>query len=84
MIRTMRIGDIELLTISEAARRLERERSTLARQAKKGVLRAIMAGGIYFVDTEELERYRREHLGKHGTASPLHPGTGGRPRNKTP
>lgn len=62
----MKIGDTEVLTISQAAQRLGLDRTTLVRQAKKGKLRATMTGAFYLVTVEEVERYRRENLGKPG------------------
>lgn len=65
-IADMKIGDTEVLTISQAARRLGLDRTTLVRQAKKGKLRATLTGAVYLVTVEEVERYRRENLGKPG------------------
>ncbi len=65
----MKIGDTEVLTISQAAERLGLDRTTLVRQAKKGKLRATLTGAVYLVTVEEIERYRRENLGKPGRKS---------------
>ncbi len=65
--------DEELLTVTQAAERLGLHRDTLLRQIAKGVLHARRLGSIWVVTGAEVERYRREHLGKHGFASPDHP-----------
>jgi hypothetical protein len=61
----------------------------LRRQAIKGVLRAVKIGtgqhGVWLVHEDEVERYRREHLGQRtGFHDPRHPLYGkqgpGRPR----
>ena len=54
------------MTIAEAAERLGLDPSTLRRQAEKGVLRASRLGPIWVVTPREVERYRREHLGRIG------------------
>jgi excisionase family DNA binding protein len=63
----------ETLTVTQAARRLGLHRDTLLRQITRGVLRANRLGSIWVVTGAEVERYRREHRGKHGFASPDHP-----------
>ncbi len=68
--------DEELLTVTQAAERLGLHRDTLLRQMAKGVLHARRLGSIWVVTGAEVERYRREHLGKHGFASPDHPSHG--------
>jgi len=65
--------DREMLTVTQAAGRLGLHRDTLLRQIAKGVLHAIRLGSIWVVTGAEVERYRREHRGKHGFASPDHP-----------
>lgn len=67
---SMRIGDVEVLTLQEAARRLEMNSTTLTRQAQRGVLLAVRFGREWAVTADEVERYRREHKGKRGQASP--------------
>ena len=62
----MKIGDKEVVTLRRAADALGISRKTLVAQAKKGVLRATLEGSVYLVDIEEVERYRRENLGKRG------------------
>jgi len=58
-------GD-RLLSITEAAAILGISRETLQRQARKGVLRAERVSAGWIVTDREVERYRREHLGKVG------------------
>ena len=69
----MKIGDVEVLTISEAAARLELDRTTLFRQIKAGALKAEKTGAVWLIDAREVERYREDHKGKHGYASPSYP-----------
>jgi excisionase family DNA binding protein len=73
----------QVLTLAQAAELLGVTRATLAQQAKKGVLRATLAGSVYLVTAKEVERYRREIRGKTGFAAASHPlhgkrGGGGR------
>jgi predicted site-specific integrase-resolvase len=62
----MRVGDAEVLTLKEAGERIGISHITLRLQAKKGVLHATLAGHQWMVTADEVERYRREHLGKRG------------------
>ncbi len=62
----MKIGDIEVLSLPEAATELGVSHATLRWQVKKGVLKAEKIGQSYGVAREEVERYRAEHLGKRG------------------
>jgi len=83
----MRIGDVEVLTVNEAAERLALSPTTLRHQIANGVFNAMRLGGRYVVTIEEVERYNEERKGKHGFANPAHPlygkrGGGGR-RKKT-
>ncbi len=55
-----------LLSLSQAAKSLGLSPETLRRQARRGVLRAPKIGYSYIVNGDEVERYRREHLGKMG------------------
>ncbi len=55
-----------MLTLKEAAMRVGISHITLRLQAKKGVLRATLAGHQWMVTADEVERYRAEHLGKRG------------------
>lgn len=74
----MKIGDIEVLTISEAAERLSLDRTTLFRQIQAGVMVAEKTGSVWLIEAEEVERYREQHKGRHGFASPRHTGRHGR------
>ncbi len=58
-----------LLTLADAALRLGVAASTLRHQAQAGRLRARLVGKTYVVTPGEVERYRREHLGKPGRPS---------------
>ena len=57
------------LTLTEAAEELELSASTLRHQVHAGRLRARLVGKTYVVSPREIERYRREHLGKPGRPS---------------
>jgi excisionase family DNA binding protein len=69
----MKIGDVEVLTISEVAERLALDRTTIFRQIKSGAIKAEKSGAVWLVDAREVERYRTDHKGKHGKASPDYP-----------
>lgn len=58
-----------MLTLSEAAAQLGVSASTLRHQAQSGRLRARLVGKTYVVTPREVERYRREHLGRAGRPS---------------
>ena len=58
-----------MLTLTEAAARLGLAASTLRHQVQAGRLRARLVGKTYVVTAREVERYRREHLGKPGRPS---------------
>ncbi|MGI8546824.1 MAG: helix-turn-helix domain-containing protein [Gemmatimonadaceae bacterium] len=85
----MQIGDEEVLSLKQAAERLNLSPVTLSEQARKGVLKATMIGRSYAVTASEVERYRQEHLGQRtGFQNPTHPfhgkrGGGGRRRKGT-
>jgi excisionase family DNA binding protein len=55
-----------VLTLTEAADQLGLAASTLRHQVQAGHLRARLVGKTYVVTPREVERYRREHLGKPG------------------
>ena len=57
------------LTLSEAAEELGLSATTLRHQVHAGRLRARLVGKTYVVTPGELDRYRREHLGKPGRPS---------------
>jgi excisionase family DNA binding protein len=58
-----------VLTLIEAADELGLAASTLRHQVQAGRLRARLVGKTYVVSPREVERYRREHLGKLGRPS---------------
>jgi excisionase family DNA binding protein len=58
-----------VLTLTEAAARLGLAASTLRHQARAGRLRATLFGKTYVVSEREVERYRREQLGRPGRPS---------------
>jgi hypothetical protein len=58
-------GD-KLIGITEAAARLGITANGLRQQADSGVLRAVLIGRSWVTTEREVERYRREHLGKVG------------------
>jgi excisionase family DNA binding protein len=74
----MKIGDVEVLSLSKAAERAKLSTSTLRTQIKAGVIPAIKEGVHYYIEAGELEKYINEHKGKHGYASPNHTGRRGR------
>jgi excisionase family DNA binding protein len=55
-----------VLTLTEAADQLGVAATTLRHQVQAGRLRARLVGKTYVVTPAEVERYRREHLGKPG------------------
>ncbi len=58
-----------MLTLTEAADQLGLAASTLRHQVQAGRLRARLVGKTYVVTAGDVERYRREHLGKPGRPS---------------
>jgi excisionase family DNA binding protein len=84
----VKIGDVEVFSVTEAAERIGIAPGTLRVQIHNGAVKAEKIGGRYLVTAEEVERYRSENKGKHGVANPNHPyygrrGGGGR-RKRTP
>jgi excisionase family DNA binding protein len=67
------------MTSKELAARLGITPSGVLMQIHRGVLTAEKIGRDWVITDEEADRYQREQAGKRGTASPRHPGTGGRP-----
>ena len=55
-----------MLTLNEAADRLELAASSLRHQIRNGKLRARKVGPVWTVTEREVERYERESLGKVG------------------
>lgn len=62
----VKIGDVEVMTLAEAAQRTGLSPGTLVIQARKGVLRAQKIGKTYLVTVEDLDQYMRDHAGKPG------------------
>lgn len=58
------------LTVTEAAASLGVARSTLLHQIKNGAIKATKVGPIWTITEREVERYRRESLGKRGRSVP--------------
>jgi excisionase family DNA binding protein len=55
-----------MLTLKEAAAELGVDPATLRQQIKAGALRGKRFGPVWTITRAELERYRREHLGRFG------------------
>lgn len=55
-----------MLTLAEAAARLGVAASSLRHQVHNGKLRARLVGKTWIVTDGEIERYRRDSLGKPG------------------
>lgn len=55
-----------MLTLQQAAERLQISPVTLRKQAKSGVLRCTLVGHTYLVTASELTRYEKEHKGRVG------------------
>ena len=68
----MKIGDVEVIPLPEAARRYGVDRTTLFRQAQKGVLNAELIGNAWLVTTKAMDEYMEKHAAR--------PGRKGRPR----
>jgi excisionase family DNA binding protein len=56
----------DIMTLAEAADELGIAASTLRHQASTGRLRARLIGKTWVTTRDEVERYRREQLGKVG------------------
>jgi excisionase family DNA binding protein len=54
------------VTVTEAAERLGVSPRTLQEQIKRGRLKAARHGPIWWITDAEVERYRRESVGKPG------------------
>jgi len=83
----MKIGDVEVFTLSEAADKYGIARKTLLTQIRRGNLTATLSGHTYIVTSEEMARYDEQRKQPRGFARPDHPlygkrGGGGR-RKKT-
>jgi len=85
----MKIGDIEVLTLTQAAEHTGLSPNTLRAQIKNGVFPAMLVGKTYLVTADDLKTYIETHKGRHGVASPSHPlygkrGGGGRRKTILP
>lgn len=58
-----------MMTLAEAAASLGLAHSTVARQVRLGRLAATKVGPVYLVKANEVERYRRDSLGRPGLAA---------------
>jgi excisionase family DNA binding protein len=54
------------MTVTEAAERLGLKPRTLQEQIARGRIKAVRHGPIWWITEAEVERYRRESLGKPG------------------
>jgi hypothetical protein len=61
----LRRGD-KLIGMTDAAGLLGLAQDSLRQQAEDGILRAVKIGRTWVTTEREVERYRREHLGKVG------------------
>lgn len=59
----------KMFTLAEAAASLGLAHSTLARQVRLGRLDAVKVGPVWLVRDTEVERYRRDSLGRPGLAA---------------
>jgi len=72
------------MTLNEMAAALGLKNAESLRKAvRRGIIKTERIGNrTLIVTVEEVERYRREHLGKRGFRSPDHPFHGTRPPRK--
>ena len=72
-----------LLTVAETAARLGRSERTVRDQLAAGVMRGQKVGRDWIVELAEVDRYRRDHLGRPGPkAAPATAGKRRRSREK--
>jgi len=76
MIDRMKIGREDVYTLTQGAEYTGLSPNTLRAQIIRGVLPATLAGKTYLVRAKDLDRYIRDHKGKHGKASPDYPHKG--------
>jgi predicted site-specific integrase-resolvase len=62
----MKIGGVTVMLLAEAARRYGIDRTTLFRQAKKGVLNAWQEGKTWLVTDVAMDDYMRDHAAAEG------------------
>jgi len=70
---SMKIGDVEVFTLSEAAEKYGVVRKTLLTQIRRGNLHATLSGHIYLVTADEMIRYDEQRKQPRGFARPDHP-----------
>ena len=74
------------MELTELAARWKITTAALRMAIQRGSLKAERVGNgrhsVWLVALPEIDRYERDNLNKRGTASPRHPGTGGRPPKK--
>ena len=68
---------MNLLTLAQAGELLGLSATTLRVQVKRGRLEATLYGKTWLVTEDEVERYRREHLGRRGRPRKTPPDTAG-------
>jgi len=69
----MKIGDVEVFTISEAAAKYGIARKTLLTQIRRGNLAATLSGHTYIVTSAEMDRYDERRKQPRGFARKDHP-----------
>jgi excisionase family DNA binding protein len=79
----MKIGDEEVLTINQAAERIDISPTTLRLQIQRGKIEAEKFGRQWVIRATEIARYAEETRGKHGFAAETHPYHGKRPPRHT-
>lgn len=62
----------DVIALSTAAEELGVAASTLRHQAQAGRIQAIVVGKTWITTRQEVDRYRREHLGRVGRPSMEH------------
>lgn len=70
---SMKIGDVEVLSITEAAARIGVAPVTLRLQIQHGALKAEKVGGRYLVTASDLADYDEQRKQPRGFANPRHP-----------
>ncbi len=69
----MKVGDVDVMTVSEASARYGIARKTLLTQIRRAKLPATLSGHTYLVTSAAMEIYVHERKGRRGAASPDHP-----------
>jgi excisionase family DNA binding protein len=84
--------ELSVMNVSDAAKELGIQPGTVRDAIARGRLAAIRMGGgehragVLLIERTEIERYKRDHLGKRGVAAASHPlhGVGRRKRDSSP